>query len=77
MSDNILVATIKSWNIENYYKIKEEYKNYNWHLIKNKEELTYDSLNKIKPMYVLFPHWSWIIPQEIYENFNCIVLLNC
>ena len=73
MSDNILVATIKSWNIENYYKIKEERKDYNWYSITNKEELTYVYLNKIKPMYVLFPHWSWIIPKEIYENFNCIV----
>jgi methionyl-tRNA formyltransferase len=73
MKDNILVATIKSWNCENFSKIKEEYKDYNWYLITNKEELTYDYLNKIKPAYVFFPHWSWIIPKEIYKNFNCIV----
>lgn len=41
--------------------------------IKNKDELTYDTLKKINPKYVFFPHWSYIIPKEIYENFNCII----
>ena len=71
--NNILVATVKSWNVGNFNKIKEEYKDYNWYLITNKEELTHDYLNKIKPAFIFFPHWSWMIPEEIYENFNCIV----
>ena len=73
MEDNILVATVKSWNIEKFYKIKEKYKEYNWHLITDKKELTYENINKIKPIYIFFPHWSWIIPANIYENFKCIV----
>lgn len=73
MKENILVVTVKSWNVGNFNKIKEEYKDYNWYLITNKEELTYDYLNKIKPAFIFFPHWSWMIPEEIYENFNCIV----
>ena len=23
-----------------------------------------------KPEYVFFPHWSWIIPSEIYQNYK-------
>ncbi len=71
--NKILVATVKSWNVRNFNKIKEEYKDFNWYLITNKGELTYDYLNKIKPAFIFFPHWSWMIPEEIYENFNCIV----
>lgn len=41
--------------------------------IKAKPELTYENLKKIKPKYIFFPHWSYIIPKEIYENFNCII----
>ena len=42
-------------------------------LIKNKDDLTFENLSKINPKYVFFPHWSYIIPAKIYENFNCVI----
>jgi methionyl-tRNA formyltransferase len=68
---NYIIATIKPWNIDNYKKcfgIKN-----NFFLISEKEHLTYERLNKINPKYIFFPHWSWIIPEEIWSNFNCVV----
>lgn len=41
--------------------------------IRKPDELTLDSLKEIGPKYVFFPHWSWIIPSEIFENFECII----
>ena len=41
--------------------------------IRNKEELLYEKLLKIQPDYIFFPHWSHIIPKEIYENFKCVI----
>ncbi|WP_306976167.1 methionyl-tRNA formyltransferase [Alkalibacillus salilacus] len=41
--------------------------------ISNRESLTYDYLSTINPCYIFIPHWSFIIPQEVYENFECIV----
>lgn len=38
-----------------------------------KEELTTELLKKHNPRYVFFPFWSWKIPKETYENFECIV----
>jgi len=71
---NIIIATIKEWNIENYFKLKNKYKeNYNFHLITDKDELTIDNIKEINPKYIFFPHWSWIIKKDIYSNFNCIV----
>lgn len=64
-----VVATIKSWNIENYKK----YCDGNFYLIKDKNELTYEKLKDINPKYVFFAHWSWIIPKEIWSNFECVV----
>ena len=26
----------------------------------------------IKPHYIFFPHWSWLVPQKIYDNHECI-----
>jgi methionyl-tRNA formyltransferase len=71
---NIIIATIKEWNISNYFKLKEVYKDkYNFHLIIQKDELIIEEINKLKPKYIFFPHWSWIIPKEIYNNFDCVV----
>ena len=41
--------------------------------IKNKKDLTFETLKKINPEYVFFPHWSYIIEPQIYNNFNCII----
>jgi methionyl-tRNA formyltransferase len=41
--------------------------------INNKLELNFKSLKKIKPDYVFFIHWSYIIPKDIFQNFNCIL----
>lgn len=68
---NYIIATIKSWNINNYKKYFGR-KN-NFYLIKNKESLTYQKLQKINPKYTFIPHWSWIIPKKIWSNFNCVV----
>lgn len=71
---NIIIATIKEWNFENYFKLKEIYsKNFNFYLIANKDELSFENIEKINPQYIFFPHWSWIIKENIFENFNCIV----
>ena len=71
---NIIIATIKEWNISNYFKLKDIYKDkYNFHLITTKDELTIVDIDKLKPKYIFFPHWSWSIPENIYDNFDCIV----
>lgn len=41
--------------------------------IGTKKDLNWDRLNRINPKYIFFPHWSYIIPKKIYENFNCII----
>jgi len=71
---NIIIATIKEWNISNYFKLKERYKDsYNFHLVTTKDELTKDYVEMLSPKYIFFPHWSWIIPKTIYANFESIV----
>ncbi len=68
-----LVATIKSWNIENFYKLKERYPGYEFMMINKKDDLTVPFLESYKPEYIFFPHWSWIIQEDIYDHYNCIV----
>ena len=67
---NYVVATIKKWNIDNY---KKYCKKNTFHLIKERKNLTINKLRKLNPKYIFFPHWSWIIPDEIWKNYNCVV----
>jgi methionyl-tRNA formyltransferase len=69
----VVVATIKSWNLENFKQLVKNNPKIEFFLIASKEELTPDNLKKIGPRYIFFPHWSWIIPKEIYENYESIV----
>jgi methionyl-tRNA formyltransferase len=41
--------------------------------IKKKDELTLATLDQFNPDLVFFPHWNWIVSNEIYEKYTCIV----
>ncbi len=70
----IVIATAKSWNKKNALVFKERFKEeYDTYIFTDKNELTFETLKMIQPQYCFFPHWSWIIPKEIYMDFNCIV----
>lgn len=38
-----------------------------------RDALTAGALAKIAPRYVFFPHWSWKISDEVFENFECVI----
>lgn len=42
-------------------------------LVHEKKELTVELLENIKPKYIFFLHWSFIIPEVIWKNYTCIV----
>lgn len=69
----IVIVTQKKWNIKNFYKLQNIFKNYNLCLITELQNLTLQNLQKINPKYIFFPHWSYKIQPEIYNNFSCIV----
>lgn len=68
-----VIATTKSWNIDNFSRIKNRYPEEEFFLITDKENLTKAFLDDMRPEYVFFPHWSWIIPPEVFENYRCVV----
>lgn len=70
----IVIATIKSWNIVNAKKIMNDYaSDTEWMLLSDNSDFDVRKIHQFDPDYIFFPHWSWIIPKEIYENYQCIV----
>lgn len=42
-------------------------------LVQKKEDLSLEKLKAIQPRAIFFPHWSYILPAEIYQNFQCVM----
>lgn len=74
MQERIIIATTKSWNIANALKLRDDCSDeYEILLITNNTDLNYRSISDFNPKYIFFPHWSWIIPEKIYNNYECVV----
>lgn len=43
------------------------------YLIEKYEDFNLKVLRKINPTYVFLPHWSYMIPKEVYEAYECII----
>ncbi len=69
--NNYLVATIHPWNIEQYYQYSTTIKG-NWNLITERSALTPELVNRLNPDFIFFPHWSWKVTKEIYQNYPCV-----
>jgi methionyl-tRNA formyltransferase len=68
-----VILSEKSWNnnlVENLSNILPEDE---WIQISKKEDFSLRNLNELSPSLVFVPHWSYIIPEEIYTTFDCIV----
>ena len=70
----ILIATIKQWNIDHAVKMAEQYKDmHDIKIVSQKQQLSIDMLEQFRPDMIFFPHWSYKIPADIYENYLCVV----
>lgn len=41
--------------------------------IDEKEKVNKTYLEQFNPQYIFFPHWSYIIPAEVYDSFACVI----
>jgi len=66
-----VVASSRDW----FQKLdkSENYKSLDVIEISNKEDLTIEFLEEIQPRYIFFPHWNWIVPEKIFNNYECVV----
>ncbi len=72
MNKRYMIATSKVWDDKLIEKLNKSI-GAEFVLVGERKELNYKTLSKLGPRYVFFPHWSYIIPREIYQNFECII----
>ncbi len=69
MSTNI-IACSTTWFLE--LEKSAEFKKHDFVYLVSKEQLAIDHIEQIQPRYIFFPHWSWIVPKEIVERYECV-----
>lgn len=70
---NIVIAYSKQIYEKIEVNLKNKINGVNFYKIENEKQLTCEFLEKIKPKYIFFPHWSYIIPKKIYTDYECII----
>lgn len=70
---NYLIVSHKPWNSSLIDDMKLVFPNDNWFFIDNKQDFNSENLKNIAPEYIFIPHWSYIIKEDIYKFYNCIV----
>jgi methionyl-tRNA formyltransferase len=66
-----VVASSRDWFAK--HRKSERFNALDIHQIASRDELTVEVLDRIKPRYVFFPHWNWIVPPEIFQRHACVV----
>jgi len=70
---NLIIAAAKPWTLAGAEQFCRENSGIKTYILTERSELTLETLNRIKPDYVFFPHWSWYIPPEIFTNYTCVI----
>ena len=68
----IIIAASKQWKID----LKQSLENIldtKVIILTKKEELTEENIRSMSPSWIFFPHWSFMIPKSIYQNWKCVV----
>ena len=43
-----------------------------WHYVASPEDLTPELVETLRPRFIFFLHWSWLVPREIHEHHECV-----
>jgi methionyl-tRNA formyltransferase len=65
------VAGCKPWN-RKVFQTDIQCMEGEWFYLGAREELTVERIREIDPDLIFFLHWSWKVPDEIVNNYECV-----
>ena len=71
-AETFIIASNRVWNREMPERLETRLGG-NFIFVHKKEDLEITRLKEISPKYIFFPHWSYRIPEEIFQNFECVI----
>jgi len=67
-----LFCAYRDWSKKIFERISRE--NHDIILLDSPKKLKMSYLKKIDPEIIFFPDWSWIIPENIINNYKCVCI---
>ena len=71
MSHIYIVVGNRPWNRRVFDDVISKYPG-QWHFVGSREQLTLEVVQALRPRYIFFLHWSWKVPDEIINNYECV-----
>lgn len=68
-----IILSQKTWNNNLEERLQQKFPEHKFIHISTHEDFTQEHLQELNPDKVFIPHWSYIIPESIWGNFECIV----
>jgi len=68
-----IILSQKTWNNNLVERLQQQFPKHKFIHISTREDFTQKHLQELNPDKVFIPHWSYIIPESIWGNFECIV----
>ena len=70
-TDCFVVAGCKPWNRQVFDDVISK-ESGQWHFMATRDELTLERMRALSPRLVFFLHWSWLVPEEIVDQWECV-----
>lgn len=70
--ETYILLSEKKWHDSLFDELKQTLPA-NWIRISNKSEFNSQHLTLLQPKKIFIPHWSYIIPEDIFLSWECIV----
>jgi len=71
VNNKYIVVGYTPWSEMVFNDVLKKYEGM-WYYISKKNNLDVEKIRSINPKYIIFLHWSWQVPSEIYTNYDCI-----
>lgn len=71
--EKLLLVTEKMWHDQLYENLVSQVDRFHCIRVSKKEEFSLELCKKFSPDWIFIPHWSYIIPNELFENYRCVV----
>lgn len=73
MSRRYAIVSNRPWNRGLAKQLTLLCKDSEWLDIQSKEDFNENKLSEFKPEIIFIPHWSYLIPENIFSKWDCIV----
>ncbi len=67
-----IIASHHTWDKKSFDNLIKANPTEDFYFISEKKDLNAELLNNINPRFIFFPHWSYIVPKNVINDYECV-----